>query len=143
MRSVLKALGDLPDFRPAEPGEFTFRSFEHGRMDLTQVEGLRDLVNAETEMQRRLALRQADGQVARIYERLRAEVKSAMALMEALLDFGEDQNVEEGVYFEGARRELLCTEKLRVKSVEASHSPSKDRGSSCRPPEAFGIECSG
>lgn len=55
--SVLAALSRLPFCRPAEPGEFTRRAFEGGRLDLTQVEGLRDLIDAETESQRRLALK--------------------------------------------------------------------------------------
>lgn len=55
--SILAALSRLPFCRPAEPGEFTRRAFEGGRLDLTQVEGLRDLIDAETESQRRLALK--------------------------------------------------------------------------------------
>lgn len=57
--AVLRALARLPQCRPAEPGEFTRRAFAGGRLDLTQVEGLRDLIDAETEGQRRLALRAA------------------------------------------------------------------------------------
>ena len=59
--AVLKALGELPWFRLAEPGEFTRRAFEAGRLDLTAVEGLADLVGAETEAQRRQALGQLRG----------------------------------------------------------------------------------
>ncbi len=54
--SVLRALGELPFCRPAEPGEFTRRAFMGGRLDLTQVEGLKDLIDADTESQRRIAL---------------------------------------------------------------------------------------
>ena len=57
--SVLAALSRLPSCRPAEPGEFSRRAFEGGRLDLTQVEGLKDLIDAETEGQRRVALRVA------------------------------------------------------------------------------------
>lgn len=56
---VLRALSRIPECRPAEPGEFTRRAFAGGRLDLTQVEGLRDLIDAETDSQRRLALRAA------------------------------------------------------------------------------------
>jgi tRNA modification GTPase len=59
LSSVLAALSSLPFCRPAEAGEFTRRAFEGGRMDLTQVEGLNDLINAETEGQRKIALRAA------------------------------------------------------------------------------------
>ena len=57
--SVLSALASLPYCRPADPGEFTRRAFEGGRLDLTQVEGLRDLIDAETDSQRQAALRAA------------------------------------------------------------------------------------
>jgi tRNA modification GTPase len=57
--AILAALARLPFCRPAEPGEFTRRAFEGGRLDLTQVEGLKDLIDSETETQRRLALRVA------------------------------------------------------------------------------------
>lgn len=57
--SVLSALSHLEFCRPAEPGEFTRRAFQSGRLDLTQVEGLKDLLDAETEAQRRIALRAA------------------------------------------------------------------------------------
>ena len=59
--AVLEALGKLPGFRPAEAGEFTRRAFENGRLDLTAVEGLADLVLAETEAQRAQAMRQFQG----------------------------------------------------------------------------------
>src|SRR4029078_8718195 len=59
--AVRAALGHLPGFRPAEAGEFTRRAFENGRMDLTAVEGLADLIGAETEAQRRQAYRQMKG----------------------------------------------------------------------------------
>ena len=58
-RAVLAALSTLPSFRPAEPGEFTRRALLNGNMDLTEVEGLHDLIASETDSQRRLALRQS------------------------------------------------------------------------------------
>ena len=63
--AVLNALGKLEGFRHAEAGEFTRRAFDNGRLDLTAVEGLADLVAAETEAQRRQALRQMQGEFAR------------------------------------------------------------------------------
>lgn len=60
MKAVLASLSRLPGFRPAEAGEFTRLAFDNGRMDLTEVEGLRDLIDSETEAQRRLAITQAD-----------------------------------------------------------------------------------
>ncbi|NXM23346.1 GTPB3 GTPase, partial [Ploceus nigricollis] len=61
--------GRLPGLRPAEPGEFTRRAFAHGKLDLTAAEGLRDLIGAETEAQRRQALRQMEGDLGRLYQR--------------------------------------------------------------------------
>jgi tRNA modification GTPase len=55
--SVLSSLSLISSCRPAEPGEFTRRAFEGGRLDLTQVEGLKDLVDAETDIQRKIALK--------------------------------------------------------------------------------------
>jgi tRNA modification GTPase len=60
LAAVLRSLAKIPTLRPAEPGEFTRRAFAGGRLDLTQVEGLRDLIDAETEGQRRVALRAAE-----------------------------------------------------------------------------------
>lgn len=59
----------MPGLRPAEPGEFTRRAFHHGKLDLTAAEGLRDLIGAETEAQRRQALRQMEGDLGRLYQR--------------------------------------------------------------------------
>ncbi|PIL36674.1 hypothetical protein GSI_00363 [Ganoderma sinense ZZ0214-1] len=99
--SVLNAISFFPFCRPAERGEFTRRAFEGGRLDLTQVEGLRDLIDAETESQRRLALRSAGGATRARLETLRNEVIQCLALVEALIDFGEGEDIEEGVYDQG------------------------------------------
>src|SRR5665213_3865816 len=95
--AALAALGALPGFRPAEPGEFTRRAFANQRMDLTQVEGLADLIAAETEGQRRQALRQADGALGRQYESWRSALVRARALIEAELDFAEEEDIPGGV----------------------------------------------
>ncbi|KAF6762452.1 tRNA modification GTPase GTPBP3 [Ephemerocybe angulata] len=92
----------FPTLRPAAPGEFTRRAFLGGRLDLTQVEGLKDLIDAETEGQRRLAVRAAEGEVRAQLSNLRKDVVHALAQVEALIDFGEGEEIEEGV-FEGAR----------------------------------------
>ena len=68
MSAVLDALGGCPGLRSAEPGEFTRRAFENGKLDLTAIEGLADLVAAESEAQRRQALRQLDGDLGKLYE---------------------------------------------------------------------------
>ncbi|KAJ6627430.1 hypothetical protein B0H10DRAFT_2210364 [Mycena sp. CBHHK59/15] len=102
--SVLAALARLPYCRPAEPGEFTRRAFQGGRLDLTQVEGLKDLIDAETEGQRRVALRAAGGVVRTQFEGLRTEIISCLAKLEALIDFGEGEEIEDGVYEEARER---------------------------------------
>ncbi|KAM6236186.1 5-taurinomethyluridine-[tRNA] synthase subunit GTPB3, mitochondrial [Porphyrio hochstetteri] len=94
---VLQALGRLPGLRPAEPGEFTRRAFHHGKLDLTAAEGLGDLIRAETEAQRRQALRQMDGELGRLYQRWSETLTQALAHLEAYIDFSEDDNVEEEV----------------------------------------------
>ena len=88
--AVLAALGRIPNLRPAEPGEFTRRAFDHGRLDLTEAEGLADLIDAETEAQRRQALRQLGGELGRLYEGWRARLLQALARIEAYLDFPDE-----------------------------------------------------
>lgn len=76
--------------RPAEPGAFTRRAFDHGKLDLTEVEGLADLIAAETEAQRRQALRQMAGGFGRQVEAWRAALLGALARVEAAIDFPEE-----------------------------------------------------
>jgi tRNA modification GTPase len=91
LSGVLEALALRPGLRPAEPGEFTRRAFDHGRLDLTSVEGMADLVEAETAAQRRLALRQMEGGLARLYDGWRERLVEAMAYAEAEIDFAEEE----------------------------------------------------
>ncbi|NXN90884.1 GTPB3 GTPase, partial [Rhinopomastus cyanomelas] len=110
---VLRALGRVPGLRPAEPGEFTRRAFRRGKLDLTAAEGLGDLIRAETEAQRRQALRQMGGELARLYQRWSDTLTQVLAHLEAYIDFSEDDNVEEGVLAQGGGHwdtpSLLCT----------------------------------
>ncbi|MGI8527161.1 MAG: tRNA uridine-5-carboxymethylaminomethyl(34) synthesis GTPase MnmE, partial [Pseudolabrys sp.] len=91
---VLAALGKIEGLRPAEAGEFTRRAFENGKLDLTKVEGLADLVMAETQAQRRQALRQLKGLLGDRAEHWRQRLIAALALVEARIDFS-DQDVPE------------------------------------------------
>jgi tRNA modification GTPase len=95
--AVLDALGRIPGFRPAEAGEFTRRAFENGKLDLTAVEGLADLVYAETEVQRRQAYRQLKGLLGDPAEAWRARLIEALALVEAQIDFSDEGDVPEGL----------------------------------------------
>jgi tRNA modification GTPase len=89
-QSVTAALTALPHFRLAEPGEFTRRAFENGRMDLTQAESIADLVHAETEAQRRQALRQMQGALGDLYNGWRDRLSRILAYMEASIDFADE-----------------------------------------------------
>jgi len=92
--AVLQALARFEGLAPAEPGAFTRRAFDNEKLDLTAVEGLADLINAETEAQRRQALRQADGALAALYEAWRARLVVVMAEIEAGIDFSDEGDVE-------------------------------------------------
>ena len=101
--AVLRALGQLPQCRPAEAGEFTRRALFNGRMTLDQVEGLADLIDAETEAQRRQALRSLEGETGQAVKRWREDIVSAMALMEAAIDFSDESDVSEKVIADGLK----------------------------------------
>jgi len=77
--------------RAAEPGEFTRRAFDHGKLDLTAAEGLADLINAETSAQRRQAQRQLRGDLAALYDDWRDRLLKAIALFEAEIDFSDEE----------------------------------------------------
>ena len=86
---VAKALSEV-GLRMAEPGEFSRRALENGRMDLAQIEGLADLIDAETEMQRRQAMRVLSGAIGRRTEGWRVKLIRAAALVEAVIDFADE-----------------------------------------------------
>lgn len=87
---VMAELAASPELRPAAPGEFTRRALHAGRMDLTEVEGLADLIDAETEMQRRHAIAALEGGLSARARRWRAAILEALADLEATLDFSDE-----------------------------------------------------
>jgi tRNA modification GTPase len=91
--AVLSALSRIEGLRPAEAGEFTRRAFENGKLDLTAVEGLADLVMADTEGQRRQAFRQMTGALGKRAENWRSQLIQALALVEARIDFSDEADV--------------------------------------------------
>ncbi|MFA6218799.1 MAG: tRNA uridine-5-carboxymethylaminomethyl(34) synthesis GTPase MnmE [Erythrobacter sp.] len=93
--AVLGALAALPGLREAEPGEFTRRAFTNGRIDLTEAEGLADLLAAETEWQRRGALLAAGGALSRRIEQWRESVLGLSAQIEAVIDFADEGDVSD------------------------------------------------
>lgn len=107
--AVEQALAALPGLRRAEPGEFTRRAFANGRIDLAEAEGLGDLLAAETELQRQTALAMAGGAVSRQVEQWRAELLRLSAAVEAVLDFGDEDNVGQlSEQFAADLRDLLA-----------------------------------
>ncbi len=88
--SVMRVLGDQPGLRLAEPGEFTRRALESGVLDLAQVEGLADLIDAETEAQRRQAVRVLSGSIGARVNDWRRRLVRAAALLEATIDFADE-----------------------------------------------------
>jgi tRNA modification GTPase len=88
--AMLRSLGGRPGLRLAEPGEYTRRAFNAGKLDLTEAEGIADVIAAETEAQRRQAVRQADGALGRLYDGWREALVGAMAHYEALIDFPDE-----------------------------------------------------
>jgi tRNA modification GTPase len=96
VRAALEALAGRDGLRPAEPGEFTRRAFDHGKLDLSEVEGLADLIAAETEAQRRQALRQMRGALSDLTEDWRHRLLSALAQLEAAIDFPDEDLPPDG-----------------------------------------------
>ena len=92
--AVARALAAVPGLRVAEPGEFAWRAFLNGKMDLSEAEGLADLVEAETEAQRRQAQRIAGGALRRECDAIRALLLEAMATVEAQLDFSDVEDAD-------------------------------------------------
>jgi len=91
IQSIMQALSEISGLRPAERGEYSRRAVINGKMDLTEAEGLLDLVHAETEEQRKQALAQLDGNLGKLYESWRAQLVHHLAYAEAFIDFPEEE----------------------------------------------------
>ena len=101
VNAVLNALCSFDKVRIAEPGEFSRRAFENGKLDLTEIEGIADLVSSETEAQRKQALAQTRGDSRETFEDWRRRLIHMRALIEAELDFSEEEDVPEEISAEG------------------------------------------
>ena len=95
---VLSSLGEISGFRLAEPGEFSKRAFYNGKMDLTQAEGLADLIDAETAEQQKYAIRQMEGGLKNLYENWREELLTIMSYLEAYIDFPDEDIPQDTVF---------------------------------------------
>jgi len=125
VKAVLAAIPKVPSklaIRYAEPGEFTRRAFQNNRLDLAQVEALSDTLSAETEQQRRAAVRGNSGNLGRTYEDWRQQLLYARGELEALIDFSEDQ------HFDETPAELLANVTAQVKVMLRSISVHKEAG---------------
>jgi tRNA modification GTPase len=121
---LIEAVLSLPGTRLAEPGEFANRAFANGKLDLRQIEGLADLINAETRCQREQALLQSQGFASARYEAWRQSLLRAQALVEAELDFADEGDVGVGT----ARETRTIVDGLLAEIAE----PLKGRGERLR-----------
>ncbi len=127
--AAVAALAALPGLRPAEPGEFTRRAFDRGKLDLSEVEGLADLIDAETEAQRRQALRQMEGALSRQLAAWRAALIAALAQAEAAIDF-PDEDLPEGIDDRNTH-DILCVYKEIAEYLVDSHRGERLRDGIC------------
>src|SRR3954451_9638533 len=116
--AVLWTLAGLPGCRAAGRGDFPRRAFLNGRMDLSAVEGLADLIDAETEAQRRQALRQLEGRLGSLVESWRERRIECLALLEAALDFSDEPDVAAGVEEQAAGLGKQVAEELARRLAE-------------------------
>ncbi|WP_315836510.1 tRNA uridine-5-carboxymethylaminomethyl(34) synthesis GTPase MnmE [Bradyrhizobium prioriisuperbiae] len=110
LAAVFETLGAMDGLRAAEPGEFTRRSFENGKLDLTEAEGLDDLIHADTDRQRRQALRQLKGLLGGKAESWRQQIIEASALIEVGIDFSDEGDVPD---------ELIAPALARIAALKA------------------------
>ncbi|XP_015175181.1 PREDICTED: tRNA modification GTPase GTPBP3, mitochondrial isoform X2 [Polistes dominula] len=96
LSSLMNALSKL-NFYQALPGEFTRRAFYNNKLDLVEIEGLADLIEAETERQRKQALSQASGRLSKLYKNWRERLINIIANLEAYIDFNEEDNIEDNI----------------------------------------------
>src|SRR6185295_5836233 len=113
--ATFDALASLGGLRPAEPGEFTRRAFENGQLDLTRVEGLADLIHADSEAQRRQAVRQMRGLLGDRAEAWRQRLIGILALVEAQIDFSDEGDVPQDLLSRAlAEAKMLRSEVVTV-----------------------------
>jgi tRNA modification GTPase len=128
---VERLLSDLATFkncRPALPGEFTRRAFENERMDLVEVEGLADLLQAESEAQRRVAMRQFSGEASSLYAQWHEELLSCLAIIEACIDFADEDGVAEAAIIQVRPRLETFIASLRGALSESEKAARVRRG---------------
>jgi tRNA modification GTPase len=137
--ALLQELSGFGGLRHAEPGEFSRRAFDNGRLDLVEIEGLADLIAADTEMQRKLALEQSSGTLSALYSDWAERLTRIRALVEAELDFPDEDDVPGAVsdqlwprlatlatemnrHLQGARASEIVRDGFRIAIVGAPNS---------------------
>lgn len=123
LAALFAALAQFEDVRPAESGEFTRRAFENGKIDLTEAEGLDDLIHADTDRQRRQALRQLQGLLGDKARDWRRQIIEAAALVEAGIDFADEGDVPEELLAPALAK--IATLKGEIEQALASSSHSE------------------
>ncbi|XP_040565814.1 tRNA modification GTPase GTPBP3, mitochondrial [Lepeophtheirus salmonis] len=94
LRELIRLFGSFDDHKHAEAGEFTKRAFTNGKLDLTKVDGLADLIHAETEEQRKQAIRQMEGGLYSLYQSWTTKIINVLSQIEALIDFSESEHLD-------------------------------------------------
>ncbi len=122
--AVLGALGALPDLRPAKPGEFSRRALENGRLDLMAIEALGDLIESETEQQRRLAMAQSEGGLRAQADKWRARLVDALVLIESELDFSDEADAPRAI---AGQVQAICREILEALTPLTAANPAVER----------------
>ena len=122
VQSLLLSLSEIPGLRLAVEGEFSRRSFENGKLDLVEIEGLADLIAAETEMQRRLAVEHSSGHLSKLYDSWAERLTRCRALIEAELDFADEDDVP------GSVSDQVWAEVNRLQSEISAHLANAGAG---------------
>jgi tRNA modification GTPase len=127
LASLFEALAAMSGLRPAEPGEFTRRAFENGKLDLTEAEGLDDLIHADTDRQRKQALRQLKGLLGDKARDWRQQIIEALALVEVGIDFSDEGDVSAELMAPALQKAAtLCREIEQVLSAQGRSERLRD-----------------
>lgn len=120
--AMFDALGAIDGLRPAEPGEFTRRAFENGKLDLTEAEGLDDLIHADTDRQRRQALRHLKGLLGAKAETWRQQIIEASALIEAGIDFSDEGDVSSDLIAPALKKVAALKSEIEESLISSAQS---------------------
>lgn len=121
LAALLGELARIEGLRPAEPGEFTRRAFENGKLGLTEAEGLDDLIHADTDIQRRHALRQMKGLLGRRAENWRQRIIAASALVEVGIDFSDEGDVPDDLLAPAMQDVAALADEIRQVLAASAH----------------------